>query len=51
MVRKFHLISADKKLTHDLMDLAGYTHIVPGQAGCVNICLYFAIWAASKQGA
>ncbi|CAJ1372911.1 unnamed protein product [Effrenium voratum] len=32
VVRKFHLISADKKLTHDLMDLAGYTHIVPGQA-------------------
>lgn len=23
MLRKFHLISADKKLTHDLIELAG----------------------------
>ncbi|CAK9048425.1 unnamed protein product [Durusdinium trenchii] len=32
LLRKFHVISADKKLTHDLMELAGYTHVVPGQA-------------------
>ncbi|OLP77050.1 hypothetical protein AK812_SmicGene42941 [Symbiodinium microadriaticum] len=31
VLRKFHVISADKKLTHDLMELAGYGHIVPGQ--------------------
>ena len=31
-MRKFHVISADKKLTHDLMELAGYNHLVPGQA-------------------
>mmetsp|Transcript_1234 Transcript_1234/g.3169 ORF Transcript_1234/g.3169 Transcript_1234/m.3169 type:complete len:862 (-) Transcript_1234:17-2602(-) len=31
VLRKFHVISADKKLTHDLMELAGYNHIVPGQ--------------------
>lgn len=32
LLRKFHVISADKKLTHDLMELAGYNHLVPGQA-------------------
>ncbi|CAE8605691.1 unnamed protein product, partial [Polarella glacialis] len=31
VLQKFHVISADKKLTHDLIDLAGYGHIVPDQ--------------------
>lgn len=31
LLRKFHVISADKKLTHDLMELAGCL------AGCMHV--------------
>jgi len=32
VLRKYHVVSADKRLTHDLMELSGYEHLVPMQA-------------------
>mmetsp|Transcript_8717 Transcript_8717/g.27331 ORF Transcript_8717/g.27331 Transcript_8717/m.27331 type:complete len:592 (+) Transcript_8717:176-1951(+) len=32
VLRKHHFVSADKKVTHDLMELSGYEHLVPQQA-------------------
>ena len=42
MLRKFHLISADKKLTHDLIELAGSLVSEPKkpQEAAISCCYY-----------